>query len=152
MESALQLPIIDLSSQDRTSMALSIRRVRHMISKSTFSIVFPLKFYRNLFSPVENWPQACLDYGFFYLVNHGVEDALLERVFDESRKFFSLPIEEKMKLARKEHRGYTALYAEKLDPTASSDLGFCSMFDLKFMHCVFQTCEIWEKFELWETL
>ncbi|XP_022923378.1 2-oxoglutarate-Fe(II) type oxidoreductase-like isoform X1 [Cucurbita moschata] len=92
MASVLQLPIIDLSSQDRASVALSIH-------------------------------EACLDYGFFYLINHGVEDELLERVFDESRKFFSLPIEEKMKLARKEHRGYTALYAEKLDPTASTDIG-----------------------------
>ncbi|KAA0041071.1 1-aminocyclopropane-1-carboxylate oxidase-like isoform X1 [Cucumis melo var. makuwa] len=92
MESALQLPIIDLSSQDRNATALSVR-------------------------------QACLDYGFFYLINHGVEETLLERVFDESRKFFSLPVEEKMKLVRKEHRGYTALYAEKLDPTASTDKG-----------------------------
>ena len=81
----------------------------------------------NPFSWIGNYAQACLDYGFFYLINHGVEDELIERVFDESRKFFSLPIEEKMKLARKEHRGYTALYAEKLDPTASTDIGFCSI-------------------------
>lgn len=92
----------------------------------------------NPFSTVEIWSQACLDYGFFYLINHGVEETLLERVFDESRKFFSLPVEEKMKLVRKEHRGYTALYAEKLDPTASTDKGFCSMSDLEFMHCDFK--------------
>ncbi|XP_022158466.1 2-oxoglutarate-Fe(II) type oxidoreductase-like [Momordica charantia] len=92
MEEALQLPIIDLSSGDRISMATSIR-------------------------------EACLDHGFFYLVNHGVEDELLQRVFDESRKFFSLPVAEKMKLSWKEHRGYTPLYAEKLDPTASSSTG-----------------------------
>lgn len=61
--------------------------------------------------------QACMEYGFFYLVNHGVEEELLERVFDESKNFFSLPLEEKMKLARKEHRGYTPLYDEKLDPS-----------------------------------
>ncbi|XP_057978375.1 2-oxoglutarate-Fe(II) type oxidoreductase hxnY isoform X2 [Malania oleifera] len=63
--------------------------------------------------------QACMEYGFFYLVNHGVEKELLERVFNESRKFFSLPLKEKMKLARKEHRGYTPLYAENLDPSSS---------------------------------
>ncbi|KAJ8444360.1 hypothetical protein Cgig2_019918 [Carnegiea gigantea] len=39
-------------------------------------------------------------------------------MFDESKKFFSVPLEEKMKLSKKEHRGYTALYAEKLDPTS----------------------------------
>ncbi|XP_022158474.1 2-oxoglutarate-dependent dioxygenase tropC-like isoform X2 [Momordica charantia] len=68
--------------------------------------------------------EACLGYGFFYLVNHGVEDELVQRVFDESTKFFSLPIEEKMKLSRKAHRGYSPLYAEKLDPTGSSSKGF----------------------------
>lgn len=46
---------------------------------------------------------------------------MLKNVFDESRKFFSLLLEEKMKLLRsKEDRGYAPLYAEKLDPSAGS--------------------------------
>ncbi|RDX77313.1 1-aminocyclopropane-1-carboxylate oxidase, partial [Mucuna pruriens] len=52
--------------------------------------------------------QACIEYGFFYLVNHGVENDLV-KAFEESRRFFSLPLEEKMKLDRKEFRGYTPL-------------------------------------------
>ncbi|CAK9185021.1 unnamed protein product [Ilex paraguariensis] len=64
--------------------------------------------------------QACLDCGFFYLMNHGIDDELVQSVFQESRNFFSLPVEEKMNLARKEHRGYTPLYAENLDPSSSS--------------------------------
>ncbi|XP_030467740.2 2-oxoglutarate-Fe(II) type oxidoreductase hxnY-like isoform X1 [Syzygium oleosum] len=64
--------------------------------------------------------QACIEYGFFYLVNHGVKEELLAKVLEESKKFFSLPLEEKMKLARKEHRGYTPLYAEILDPSSNS--------------------------------
>ncbi|CAI0413120.1 unnamed protein product [Linum tenue] len=64
--------------------------------------------------------QACVDYGFFYLANHGVEEELIEIAFEESRKFFSLPLDEKMKLPRKEHRGYSPLYAENLDPDSSS--------------------------------
>ncbi|KAM7491187.1 hypothetical protein LguiA_034108 [Lonicera macranthoides] len=64
--------------------------------------------------------QACMECGFFYLVNHGVEEDLLERMFDESRKFFSLPLEEKMKFPRKENRGYTPLYAENLNPSTKS--------------------------------
>ncbi|XP_050265807.1 2-oxoglutarate-Fe(II) type oxidoreductase hxnY [Quercus robur] len=64
--------------------------------------------------------QACIDYGFFYLVNHGMEEELVGKVFEESKKFFLLPLEEKMKMPRKEHRGYTPLYAENLDPTSSS--------------------------------
>ncbi|KAL0326574.1 UNVERIFIED_CONTAM: protein DOWNY MILDEW RESISTANCE 6 [Sesamum angustifolium] len=64
--------------------------------------------------------QACIDCGFFYLVNHGVDDKLLQKVLEGSKAFFSLSLEEKMKLARKEHRGYTPLYAENLDPSSSS--------------------------------
>ncbi|XAR70487.1 Aminocyclopropanecarboxylate oxidase [Bertholletia excelsa] len=64
--------------------------------------------------------QACVEYGFFYLTNHGIEEELLKRVFDESRKFFSLPLEDKMKLVRKKNRGYTPLYAEKLDTSLNS--------------------------------
>ncbi|KAF5729826.1 1-aminocyclopropane-1-carboxylate oxidase-like isoform X1 [Tripterygium wilfordii] len=64
--------------------------------------------------------RACVEYGFFYLVNHGVEVELFGRVFGESRKFFSLPLEEKTKLARREHRGYSALYDENLNPSSSS--------------------------------
>ncbi|XVF13430.1 hypothetical protein REPUB_Repub08aG0207000 [Reevesia pubescens] len=64
--------------------------------------------------------QACMDHGFFYLVNHGVEQDLLNKVFEQSSKFFSLPIDEKMKLAKNNHRGYTALYDEKLDTSSST--------------------------------
>ncbi|KAM6557246.1 hypothetical protein CsatB_004265 [Cannabis sativa] len=60
--------------------------------------------------------QACTDHGFFYLVNHGVEEELFQKVFNESKKLFSFPLEEKMKLGRKDHRGYTPLFAESLDP------------------------------------
>lgn len=52
-------------------------------------------------------------------MNHGVEDEVLEKVFLESKKLFSLPLEEKMRLYRKEHRGYTPLFAEALDPVSA---------------------------------
>lgn len=64
--------------------------------------------------------QACLDCGFFYLINHGVEDDLLKRTFNESKKFFMLPLEEKMKLIRRHNRGYTPLYAETLNSDLNS--------------------------------
>ncbi|CAN6217780.1 unnamed protein product [Urochloa humidicola] len=60
--------------------------------------------------------QACVEYGFFYVINHGIERALLERVFAESRRFFERPMEEKMALRKNSsHRGYTPPYSEKLD-------------------------------------
>ncbi|XP_028956826.1 kihadalactone A synthase LFS-like isoform X2 [Malus domestica] len=64
--------------------------------------------------------QACIEYGFFYLVNHGVEEELFAEVFDRSRNFFSLPLEDKLKLTRKHHRGYTPLFMENLDFASSS--------------------------------
>ncbi|MED6107022.1 hypothetical protein PIB30_010161 [Stylosanthes scabra] len=62
--------------------------------------------------------QACVDYGFFYLVNHGVDNKLLSSVFQQSAKFFSLPLDFKLSLSRKEYRGYTPLYSENLDPSS----------------------------------
>nr|XP_010933629.1 1-aminocyclopropane-1-carboxylate oxidase isoform X2 [Elaeis guineensis] len=63
--------------------------------------------------------QACVEYGFFYLINHGIEDGVFRKLFEESKKFFSLPLDEKMKLERNgAHRGYTPMYAETLDPSS----------------------------------
>jgi isopenicillin N synthase-like dioxygenase len=41
---------------------------------------------------------ACSEHGFFYVSNHGVDGALLEAVFAESRRFFEQPMEGKMTL------------------------------------------------------
>nr|CAD1844905.1 unnamed protein product [Ananas comosus var. bracteatus] len=63
--------------------------------------------------------KACVEYGFFYLINHGIEDTLIWEAFRESKKFFALPLEEKMKLEHNDaHRGYTPIYAETLDPSS----------------------------------
>lgn len=63
--------------------------------------------------------QACVEYGFFYVVNHGIEEGLLEKVFAESRRFFEQPLEEKMALLRNSsHLGYTPPYTEKLDASS----------------------------------
>nr|XP_048321720.1 2-oxoglutarate-Fe(II) type oxidoreductase hxnY-like [Ziziphus jujuba var. spinosa] len=70
----------------------------------------------DLLSTANSLRQACIEYGFFYVVNHGVEEELTGKVFEESNKFFSLPLEDKMKLFRKEDRGYTPLFGEILHP------------------------------------
>lgn len=41
---------------------------------------------------------ACRESGFFYLVNHGVSPALESRLDIESREFFALPTDEKMRI------------------------------------------------------
>ncbi|CAI9100432.1 OLC1v1037542C1 [Oldenlandia corymbosa var. corymbosa] len=61
--------------------------------------------------------QACIDSGFFYVINHGISQELMDEVFDQSKKFFNLPLKEKMKVLRNgKHRGYTPLLDEVLDP------------------------------------
>ncbi|KAK8614069.1 hypothetical protein V6N13_122444 [Hibiscus sabdariffa] len=72
------------------------------------------------FSTANSIRQACTDHGFFYLVNHGVDEELIHKVLEQSSNFFTFPIEEKMKLVKKNHRGYTSLYAEKLDTSLST--------------------------------
>ncbi|XP_027160656.1 2-oxoglutarate-dependent dioxygenase mpl2-like [Coffea eugenioides] len=61
--------------------------------------------------------QACSDSGFFYVVNHGIRPEFMDEVFSQSKRFFSLPLDEKMKLLRNEkNRGYTPLLDQHLDP------------------------------------
>ncbi|CAM0948169.1 unnamed protein product [Alopecurus aequalis] len=51
--------------------------------------------------------QALVDYGFFYVINHGIDDALMKSVYAESKNFFEQPMEEKMALQKNSsHRGY----------------------------------------------
>ncbi|KAE8693893.1 Myb-like transcription factor family protein isoform 1 [Hibiscus syriacus] len=104
MSEALQLPVIDLSSEDRLSTAKSIRQRVQSLNLGIVS-------------------QACLDLGFLYLVNHGVEEELIKEVFEHSKKFFALPVEEKVKFAVKNHRGYTGLYDEKLNTSLNAAKG-----------------------------
>ncbi len=42
--------------------------------------------------------KACTEYGFFYIVGHGIKSTLVDRLQALSRDFFSLPLEAKMQL------------------------------------------------------
>ncbi|XP_039155720.1 LOW QUALITY PROTEIN: 2-oxoglutarate-Fe(II) type oxidoreductase hxnY-like [Eucalyptus grandis] len=61
--------------------------------------------------------QACTDSGFFYVINHGISQDLMDELFSQSRQFFDLPLTEKMKLLRNaKNRGYSPLFDQTLDP------------------------------------
>lgn len=65
--------------------------------------------------------KACEDVGFFYIVNHGIDPVLREKIFAESKKFFDLPTEEKLKVSmNKTGHGYAAYKEETLDPSKNS--------------------------------
>ncbi|GMQ07165.1 hypothetical protein CsSME_00051476 [Camellia sinensis var. sinensis] len=73
--------------------------------------------------------QACLDSGFFYVINHGISQEFMDEVFYQSKSFFDLPVSEKMKVLRnKKHRGYTPLFNQSLDPGNQIHGLFCYHF------------------------
>jgi isopenicillin N synthase-like dioxygenase len=68
---------------------------------------------------------ACRDIGFFYVVNHGVEAALIAEAFRQSHRFFGLPLADKQALAIEKiggNRGYSGLLHEALDPARGPDV------------------------------
>ncbi|GMQ01380.1 hypothetical protein CsSME_00048035 [Camellia sinensis var. sinensis] len=70
-----------------------------------------------IFNSVSLLKQACLDSGFFFVINHGINQEFMDEVFYQSKSFFDLPVSEKMKVLRnKKHRGYTPLFNQCLDP------------------------------------
>jgi isopenicillin N synthase-like dioxygenase len=48
---------------------------------------------------------ACIDIGFFYLAGHGIPAAELEEMLEWGRRFFALPLDEKMKIHRSRSPG-----------------------------------------------
>jgi isopenicillin N synthase-like dioxygenase len=68
---------------------------------------------------------ACRDVGFFYVVNHGVDQKLIAEAFAQSHKFFALPVADKRELAIETvggNRGYSGLLHEALDPARGPDM------------------------------
>jgi isopenicillin N synthase-like dioxygenase len=67
--------------------------------------------------------RACEDVGFFGIVGHAVDDALIAAIYREGRAFFALPREEKMQVGRPApgvSRGYNSLADQSLGNTLAS--------------------------------
>jgi len=68
---------------------------------------------------------ACVDKGFFYIKNHGVQETLVDDVFSEAAAFFALPAEQKAEVDKaksKVNRGYEPLQGQTLEPGTPPDL------------------------------
>ena len=68
---------------------------------------------------------ACLDSGFFYISNHGVDQDLIDDLMRVSKDFFSLSQVEKEKITIKNSfasRGYEGLFTQALEKGTSGDL------------------------------
>jgi isopenicillin N synthase-like dioxygenase len=68
---------------------------------------------------------ACLDKGFFYIVDHGVPPAMIQAVFDQAEVFFDLPMAAKLAVDKARspcNRGYEPLRAQVLEAGSPPDL------------------------------
>jgi isopenicillin N synthase-like dioxygenase len=68
---------------------------------------------------------ACLDKGFLYIVDHGIPAAVVNGVLAEARRFFALPLGEKMAVVmspEKYNRGYEPIRGQTLEAGTPPDL------------------------------
>jgi len=60
--------------------------------------------------------EACRNWGFFYIINHGVSENLQEQLESLTEEFFALPLEQKLKISISENgkalRGYFPILSE----------------------------------------
>jgi isopenicillin N synthase-like dioxygenase len=68
--------------------------------------------------------QACHEFGFMYLKNHGISEAELAQLFTQIQLFFDLPAAVKDQVRRSPHTncGYVGIQAERLNPNRPGDL------------------------------
>ncbi|KAI9316256.1 hypothetical protein BX666DRAFT_1859471 [Dichotomocladium elegans] len=60
---------------------------------------------------------ACKSIGFFYVINHGLQQKDVDYAFALAKTYFDLPHEEKRKdMIQADNHGYSELYSETLDP------------------------------------
>ena len=54
----------------------------------------------------ENLREICHTIGFFIAINHGVDNKVVDSVFDTSRRFFDLPLEKKQLIDKRNSRHF----------------------------------------------
>jgi isopenicillin N synthase-like dioxygenase len=69
--------------------------------------------------------KACRETGFFYVADHGIDAALIAAQLDWARRFFALPLDEKLALHMNRSRsfaGYEPMAGQRLDVDSPPDL------------------------------
>ncbi|KAI0683098.1 Clavaminate synthase-like protein [Earliella scabrosa] len=68
---------------------------------------------------------ACINVGFFYVMNHGIPEETISATVDAAKRFFALPPDTKMAMdihKSANFKGYTALLGENTNPENRGDL------------------------------
>ena len=67
--------------------------------------------------------EAAANYGFFHLINHGIESQTKQLILEQSKQFFNLNSQIKLSLKQNEtHWGYIPFNDESIDPTKKTEL------------------------------
>ncbi|KAI0021564.1 oxidoreductase-like protein [Xylariomycetidae sp. FL0641] len=72
----------------------------------------------------KNFLAAAENTGFFYIENHGIPQAVIDRVLAVSDRFFHMPVEDKLKVRQKPDispYGYQPLFSRHVNPSESKD-------------------------------
>ncbi|KAL2923855.1 Protein SRG1 [Bienertia sinuspersici] len=80
------------------------------------------------FNQILNLASACKEWGFFQVVNHGIDRELLDKIERMSMDFFMLPLEEKQKY--KMAPGTVQGYGQAFVFSEQQKLDWCNMFAL----------------------
>lgn len=68
---------------------------------------------------------ACINVGFFYISHHGISSEVISGALSAAKRYFELPVSEKLKLdihKSDNYKGYTALFGENTDVNGLGDL------------------------------
>ncbi|KAF8627376.1 hypothetical protein AX17_006191 [Amanita inopinata Kibby_2008] len=68
---------------------------------------------------------ACINVGFFFVKNHGIPEDVIDGAIDMAKRFYSLPLEAKMKIENKKtanFKGYAPLLSGNNNPNNDGDL------------------------------
>jgi len=68
--------------------------------------------------------EACTGVGFFYIDRHGIAEAVIDAAAEQMRRFFALPLEQRMAVALARspcNRGYEAMQTQTLEPGMPPD-------------------------------
>lgn len=108
------------------------RRILHgTAAQKTFDAVPKIDFTRIYSANLDDRKElarevgaACRDVGFFYAVNHGVEQRVLDDTFVALERYFALPTDVKMETHNQKaerFRGYEAFLEGRLDPNTRGE-------------------------------
>ncbi|KAI5848767.1 hypothetical protein DFP73DRAFT_342076 [Morchella snyderi] len=101
----------------------------HIIKPASTEPKSPTAFYGNdptaRLNLVDKVRAACLDKGFFQIINHAVPPSLQDAMFRLAQEFFALPMEEKLKVDKNQndyHRGYETFRSQAFQGSSRPDL------------------------------